>query len=208
MLSDEVTRHLEPIMMYRAAGWSFQKRAAIEIDALQASLVTAALAVPRLLDEPDDEFHRRRCRVSNTLCEVSGRWSLKWAMRVTTWYEHLKRNTGGVLWSGLLESTRNASWLQVRRSTFAPANPRRLNPWTSLGGRTDTRLHRGGPPMRYEAGVLDAQELIEAKRKESLVAPLLKKFDRRAAKLARNAGTNSFLRTVGPRALPPRLDVT
>jgi hypothetical protein len=195
MLASEVTLHIEPVVMYRASGWPFQKKGAAEVDALQAKLVSAAVAIPRLIDEPDAEYHRRRCRVTNHLCEQVGRWSIKWAARVTAWGDHIKRNTGGQLWSGLLSSTRDARWLQVRRSGFAPQASVRPNAWTAFAGRTDSRLSRGSPPTRFDQGLVDAFELLEAIRKARLIAPF-KAATKSGRKLDRNFGTNAIITKV------------
>jgi hypothetical protein len=194
MLAAEITLHLEPVAMYRASGWPYQRKAAAELDALQARLVSASIALPRMLDEPIDEFHRRRGKVANHLADQSGRWSVKWAMRVVSWHAHTQRNTCGLLWSGLLANTRNASWLSDRRSLFAPRNSVRADAWTSFAGRTDTRLKRGSPAVRYESGVVAAGEVLELHRQSKLVAAFFKR--QAAAKLPRNCGTNAVLTAV------------
>ena len=193
MLAAEVSRHLLPVVMYRASGWSYQKQAAIDLDILQAKLVGAATAVPRQLHEADDEYHKRRCRVANHLCEGIGRWPLVWAYRVVAWYEHVKRNTSGTMWSGLLSDTRNGMWLQARRSLFAPKNPQSAGAWSAFAGRTDTRLKRGSPPVRYESGVQYAREVIETRRQAVLVAPILRRLDQKHTKFPHNRGTNSVI---------------
>jgi hypothetical protein len=144
-----------------------------------------------MLHEPVDEYHRRRGKVANHLADQSGRWSLKWAMRVVSWHAHTERNTCGLLWSSLLANTRDTKWLSDRRSLFAPRNSVRADAWTSFAGRTDTRLKRGSPPVRYESGVAIASEVLEVHRQSKLVAPFLKRHC--SVKQPRNCGTNGIL---------------
>ena len=82
-------------------------------------------------------------------------------------------------------------WLQVRRSLFAPKNPLCPDVMNAFAARTETRRRRGGPPVRYEAGVQYARETIEIKRQAALVAPILRRLDRKYVKLPHNSGTNS-----------------
>jgi hypothetical protein len=144
-----------------------------------------------MLEKPVDEYHRRGCKVANHLANEPGRWSLKWAMRVVSWHAHTERNTCGLLWSSLLANTRNATWLSDRRSLFAPRNSVRADAWTSFAGRTDTRLKRGSPPVRYESGVAIAGEVLELHRQSKLVAPFLKRQG--AAKKERNCGKKGVI---------------
>ena len=70
-------------------------------------------------------------------------------------------------------------------------NSARADAWTSLAGRTDTRLKRGSPAVRYESGVVSAEELLEQHRKSKLVDRFFKRQS--AVKLPLNCGSNATI---------------
>jgi hypothetical protein len=177
MITADISRHLQPVYLYRAASWPFQHVFADKADRLQAQIIAAATAVPRLDDEPADVYHKRRCKLANALAEASGRWSLRWAAKSLTWRDHVKRNTSGLIWSSLLDSVFDEKYLRERRRIFVPRRSIRVHGWSEMAGRTDTRLSRGSPAVRSFEGHANAVETIQAAKMKFDLAKLTNKSE-------------------------------
>jgi hypothetical protein len=177
MITADISRHLQPVLLFRAASWPFQQVVADKVDRLQAQIIATATAVPRLDDEPADVFHKRRCKLANALAEVSGRWSLRWAAKSLTWHDHVKRNTSGLIWSALLDSVHDEGYLRERRRSFVPQRSIRMHGWSEIAGRTDTRLKRGSPAVRSFEGHAKALETIRAAKFKLDLARLMNKSE-------------------------------
>jgi hypothetical protein len=188
----EIARHLEPVLLFRAPSWPFQKRIAGDIDKLQAKIIVAATAVPRIPEEPDDEFHRRRFKLANALAVRAGRWSLRWAAKSITWHAHLGRNSSGLLWPAILKDTFGDAYLRERRRSFLPKNSARLQGCSELAGRTNTRRQAGAPAIRSFDGLCAATEAVRA---EKLRLDTQRGRDSAYAKKAHNFG-NNFVTTI------------
>lgn len=174
-----INQHLWPIFGYRCGAWPFQKTIAKHIDSLQVRLVATMNYVARSPIETDARYHSRRCNIASTAVRKTGEWSTKWALATLTWEDHEKRNTSGLLWSSLLSSTRNSTWLQERRALFVPKTSIRAAGWTVLAGKTATRARPGGPAVRWEDGCAAARERIQELQLESRLQKLLNKRQRR-----------------------------
>ena len=143
-------RSVYPVLAFRVSRWPPQTVIAQEVDRTQASMIAS---ICRLSPEPGEEeaaFHRRRMKSAHAIARNNGVWSKRWFTRFEQWNEHLDRHPNHP--TARLIKTRDDAWLQGRRSLYAATNPVRWNSWTSLAGRTGTRISSGYVAQRWQSG--------------------------------------------------------
>ena len=176
-VAEEVQKHLWPIVRFRSNNRPFRKDVAQRMDHLQTQCIAIAAGIAPELDEPLDEFHRRRSKSAGVAATLRGRWSLMWAKQVCSWHDHNLRNSIGLLWASDVMQVRPASWLREMRAKYVPSQSSSSNPFTADAGRLGTRSRRGGPHRRWEDAVADARMYVEQDR----LTGLLKLRERKAA---------------------------
>ena len=168
-VAEEIQRHLWPILKYRSNNWPFRKDIAQRMDGLQTQCIAIAAGISPELDEPVEDFHRRRAKTAGVAATLRGRWSSIWAKQVCNWNDHNQRNSSGMLWGFNIMQVRPSSWLNEMRARFVPTVSSAINPFTIEAGRLGTRRRRGGPHRRWEDSVHDARLYVESERLTGLL---------------------------------------
>ena len=71
--------------------WPMQKTVAVNLDSLQARMISALIPCARHAHEDIDTYDRRRKRLARNHCAKEGVWSKVWAKRMISWHEHIMR---------------------------------------------------------------------------------------------------------------------
>ena len=143
-------RCVQPVVNFRVSRWPPQSVIAQELDQTQAKMIASILGTRPLFGEEPSSFHRRRMREAHCIAREKGTWSSKWFSRFQQWNEHLDRHPDHP--GARILATRNSAWLQSQRAKFTPVFSVRQSCWTSLAGRTDTRIQSGYIAQRWESG--------------------------------------------------------
>ncbi len=144
-------RSVYPILSFRTSRWPPQKTIASEMDRTHASMLASIQRTPPFPGEEHNCFLRRRMRLAHSKAKDQGIWSDRWYHRFVLWNEHLDRHPAHPC--ARILKTRDSNWLMQRRIPFVATNPMRWASWTSLAGRTDTRLNSGHVAQRWESGL-------------------------------------------------------
>jgi hypothetical protein len=179
-LAQLVDKHLWPIVAFRAAGWPHQPVVAKQMDKLQTRLVSMLLPLRCAPEETYKDFCKRRGQTATKECDAVARWSWRWAALVIGWDAHVNRNSSGLIWASFLREVRDKQWLMKQRGKFTPTLSSNPRAWTVFAGRTSTRQHRGGVPMRWHLGMENAVELERSVRSNSAIKRMYQTRERRA----------------------------
>ena len=98
-------------------------------------------------DESRDTFWRRKNALVSARIPTSAKWFLVWAKRVTTWNDHVNRNSLGACWGSIISQFCSFEDLSLRRS---------LN-----NTRLAVRTVAGFTSLRFHESVLRAKEGLE-----------------------------------------------
>lgn len=110
-----------------------------------------ARGLPLRLEEPWEDWRRRRGRILGLHVVEEGRWSTHVAYKVCTWYNHVLRDHSRSWCAPLLE-WRGSSWLAARRLSLGSS---------AFGGKLDLREGAGSPGIRFEDGVQLARQVLQ-----------------------------------------------
>ena len=108
-----------PALSYRCSRRPFGSVLHSLVGALQLSLISVILRLPRESHETDADYQRRRGRVSGRLAKAAGCWSLLAAARVISWHDHLRRGhqpswATKVFLFGIVDGFSYRGWLLLR----------------------------------------------------------------------------------------------
>lgn len=151
-LTDKLTdmgRCVWPAIGWRCSRWAATRTMLQELDVLQRTMMSIFVRIPRLAQEPAEDYVRRRGRAAASRCHAVGMWSDVAAQRMLTWDGHMRR---GHSWSWATELIKHQDsiWLQARRAV--------RQSYSLLAGRTGTRSQVGRAATRWEDGIRAAQQ--------------------------------------------------
>ena len=109
--------------------WPYTKRRARQIDKVQRRMLSGFVHVDAREEDTAEEFCKRRNSAVATLQREIGRWSVRWAARVVSWDEHLRRTRNSWCWSAQLLQIRNPEELAARRLEFGRVSTRAVPGW-------------------------------------------------------------------------------
>ena len=122
-----------PIANAHFVYWPFTQERAKTLDRAQRKMLATLQRIKPKFDDTRDSFFDRKRRQAALLQDKMGKWSKRWAKRITRWDEHLERAQTNSFPSQL-RSVRPAGELQQRRwqffdrprcrATSGPANAR------------------------------------------------------------------------------------
>ena len=138
-------RSVFPAVSYRVSRWPPQKVVAQQLDRVQVNMIASIRKLPPLPFEEPGHFNNRRMKDAHSFLRQTSTWSSRWFNRFHEWNEHLSRHPDHP--ASRILATRGSEWLRRRRANYAATNPVRWNSWTSLAGRTNTRVCRGHVAM-------------------------------------------------------------
>jgi hypothetical protein len=158
------------IFLFRAVRWPPQKTIALEVDALQRSMVAMSMRVPRGAGEPVDQYCRRRAIAAGVVVRRGKTWSQLWFAKSLLRGEHIARDSArqtavigihdlsnamtNFSWSGALYTTMDAQFFMDRRVMFAGRDDTSTS---SHRGRTRTTHVRRGVSQRWHDRVAHAR---------------------------------------------------
>ena len=132
-----------PSLAFRSTAWSITATTLNRVAAEQRAMVAAVLRVPRLDEEDDATYVKRRAKLAAGHCDAMGAWDVRIARRTLEWHAHLLR--GSSPWASELVVVANELWLQSQRRVVKSASVH--------AGRLGTRTVRGQPAQRWHQAV-------------------------------------------------------
>ena len=104
--------------MFRWTRWAFTITRAKALDTMQRRMLHIILGLRILADESPEYFIRRRARITTQFQEKIGFWSVRWAMSISNWSDHLARDRNAASWPAMLSKLRTPDELAIRRAEF------------------------------------------------------------------------------------------
>ena len=134
--------HILSVLAFRWSRWPFTTSTLQNIDSIQNHFTRLLFPLPSGDDERPEAYFARRSHFTGRISILAGKWSLMWAKRVCSWFQHLQRGHDTSSWAPKLIQFQDADWLESRRG------------WQSSTQRrgTGTRLASGQPPKRWIEG--------------------------------------------------------
>ena len=150
---NSLNRSVSMLIRFYSPAWPPCATLRKRLDAMQHSMLAIIQRVPRLPDESDAQFARRRAKAMSQSATTMGRWSRLHITCSTNWHAHLERHQGDGHWLGFLHGWRDAEWLRSRRVSVGSAS--------ALAGRTSTRRSCGGISKRWGDGIALARSDLD-----------------------------------------------
>ena len=119
-------------------------------------MIACSLRIPRLPEEPDGQFARRRAKIAASYWNKET-WRLMVATRIAKW-NHKLQHAHRASWAALLVNHRGSAWLKERRATSGSASV--------FGGTLGSRLARSRPSTRFEESVEQAEAILAQHRND------------------------------------------
>lgn len=136
---------VRPVFESRCAGWAPTASNREALDNVQKRMLAILSPTPRLPDESEQTFYRRRARAIAAQARDMGLWSSLHGKRAVGWHQHLLRERNYGSWASKLVRDRNAEWWQQRRLSQGSSS--------SFAGRAYTRTFPGRPATRWVESV-------------------------------------------------------
>ena len=140
--------------------WPMQKTVAVNLDSLQARMISALIPCARHSHEDIDPYDRRRKRLARNHCAKEGVWSKVWAKRMISWHEHIMRTCRSPHSfphnAAVLLQYHDSKWLAEQRSVFVGSSRNSV-----VAGRSSTRLNIGRPQVRWQEGHTTSLHILE-----------------------------------------------
>ena len=107
--------HLFTNWKLKFASWPFQKYACELLAKTQIKMLANTLRVPRLPEETNNDYFKKRGTIASELLRATGSWPVWWAKAAVGWSEHLLRERNSYVWAHGLLAYRDAEFLKERR---------------------------------------------------------------------------------------------
>ena len=87
-----------PYVDGHAVRWPYTKKRARQLDQVQRRMLTGLVQIKACDYVTTAEFSKLRNSAVTTLQKEMGRWSVRWAPRMVSWGEHLRRERNSWCW--------------------------------------------------------------------------------------------------------------
>ena len=142
---------------WKWASWTYIQKTADLLDNFQKHLCSILWRVIPESGESHFSYMDRLHRNSKLVAQDAGLWSESWACDVVEWWKHTDRNHCEG-WTKAISGWNTQTWLQQQRDFWANKYPAALGPQAHRT-RTNTRVLRGTPSMRWSDGAAWAEQV-------------------------------------------------